>query len=68
MNPPEPQRIYCVACRQPLVNIELEGTWGMCSNKDCPRVGLLSGVSLTVLPVQKKGVQDGTKDSKKSNK
>ena len=58
----EAMKIYCVSCRQPLVNIELEGTWGMCSNKECPRVGLLSGVSLTV---KKKY---GTKDSKKPNK
>ena len=41
-------RIFCVSCRQPLMHVELEGTWGMCQNKDCPRVGLLSGISLTV--------------------
>jgi hypothetical protein len=46
------------------MHVELNGVWGMCQNKDCPRVGLLSGVSLTVLPVQKKD----DKDPKKSNK
>ena len=58
-------RIFCVSCRQPLANIELEGTWGMCQNKDCPRVGLLSGVSLTVLPVIKK---DEPKNSQKPHR
>lgn len=58
------QRIFCVTCRSELLHIELEGTWGMCQNKDCPRVGLLTGVSLTALPVKKK---DGkSKDIKKS--
>jgi hypothetical protein len=41
-------RIFCVSCREILMNVELQGTWGMCTNKDCPRVGLLTGVSLTV--------------------
>jgi hypothetical protein len=54
-------RIFCVSCRSPLMNVKLEGTWGMCTNKDCPRVGLLTGISLTV------SKKNESKNSKKSN-
>ncbi|MFA5036089.1 MAG: hypothetical protein WC479_02840 [Candidatus Izemoplasmatales bacterium] len=60
-NDKEVGRIFCVSCKSPLMHVELNGVWGMCQNKDCPRVGLLSGVSLTV---KKKN----DKNPKKSNK
>ena len=59
-------RIFCVSCRQPLMEVELQGTWGMCTNKECPRIGLLSGISLTVKKKEEK--KNGPKTTKKSHK
>ena len=52
------ERLFCVSCRAPVSEVhiaELEngvavknGIWVICLNKDCPRVGLISGVSLSV--------------------
>jgi hypothetical protein len=60
-----PDRIFCVECRQPLLKVELGGTWGMCNNNDCPRVGLLSGISLTVKKSNKQNAKI-TLDTQKS--